>query len=69
MLPSWITAVKATPGSPQPKMTGTTLTWAVLLMGKNSVKPWTRPITTACQRVMVGPSTANKGGRGGIEAP
>ena len=39
MLPSWITAVTATPGSPQPNRTGTTLRCAVLLMGRNSVSP------------------------------
>ena len=49
MLPSWITAVKATPGSPQPSNTGTTLRWAVLLIGRNSVSPWTNPSTMACQ--------------------
>ena len=45
MLPSWITAVTATPGSPQPNTTGTTLRWAVLLIGRNSVSPWTIPST------------------------
>ena len=39
------TAVTATPGSPQPNRTGTTLRWAVLLIGKNSVSPWTIPST------------------------
>jgi hypothetical protein len=35
----------ATPGSPQPNTTGTTLRWAELLIGRNSVSPWTTPRT------------------------
>ena len=45
MLPSWITAVTDTPGSPHPSNTGTTFRWAVLLMGRNSVRPCTTPST------------------------
>ena len=56
MLPSWITAVTDTPGSPQPSSTGTTLRWAVLLMGRNSVRPCTTPSTRARQQATTMPT-------------
>ena len=34
----------------QPNSTGTTLRWAVLLMGRNSVSPCTTPSTTVRQQ-------------------
>ena len=42
-LPSWIIAEIVEPGSSSPKRTDTTLRWAVLLIGTNSVNPWIKP--------------------------
>ena len=42
-LPSWIIAENEGPGSSKPKRVGMTFKWAVLLTGKNSVKPWIKP--------------------------
>src|SRR3954469_15815000 len=51
-VPHWMTAVNAAPGSAQPHRTGMTLRWAVLLMGRNSVRPWMMPRATASRLVM-----------------
>ena len=42
-LPIWIIADKEGPGSSIPKKRGITFKWAVLLTGKNSVKPCIKP--------------------------
>src|SRR3954451_9391199 len=47
MVPSWMTAVKAAPGSSQPRKAGTIRRCAVLETGRNSVRPWTTPSTIA----------------------
>ena len=46
-MPSWVTAVKAAPGSSQPASSATTRRCALLLIGRNSVSPWTTPSTAA----------------------
>src|SRR4051794_748037 len=45
MVPSWTTAVKAAPGSSQPRKAGTMRRWAVLEIGRNSVSPCVTPRT------------------------
>ncbi len=45
IVPSWVTAVKAAPGSSQPRKAGTMRRWAVLEIGRNSVSPCTIPRT------------------------
>ena len=45
MVPSWVTAVNAAPGSSQPRKAGTMRRCAVLEMGRNSVSPCTMPRT------------------------
>ena len=47
IVPSWITAVNAAPGSGQPKKAGTMRRCAVLEIGRNSVSPWMIPSTMA----------------------
>ena len=47
IVPSWMTAVKAAPGSSQPAKAGTIRRCAVLEIGRNSVSPWTIPRTIA----------------------
>ena len=47
IVPSWITAVNAAPGSSQPTIAGTIRRWPLLEIGRNSVSPWTIPRTTA----------------------
>src|SRR3954471_9457439 len=47
VVPSWITAVNAEPGSSQPTNAGTIRKWPVLEIGRNSVSPWTMPRTIA----------------------
>ena len=47
IVPSWITAVNAAPGSSQPMKAGTIRRCAVLETGRNSVRPWTIPRTMA----------------------
>ena len=47
IVPSWITAVNAAPGSSQPKKAGTMRRWPELEIGRNSVRPWTIPKTMA----------------------
>ena len=47
MVPSWVTAVKAAPGSSQPAKAGTMRRCAVLEIGRNSVSPCTMPRTMA----------------------
>ena len=42
-LPNCITADKDEPGSSKPKNKEITFKWAVLLIGRNSVKPWIKP--------------------------
>jgi hypothetical protein len=44
--------VERRPGSCQPNSSGVMRRWAVELMGRNSVMPWTRPRTTARRRPM-----------------
>ena len=51
IVPSWMTAVKAAPGSSQPRKAGTMRRWPELEIGRNSVRPWTMPRTMACRRV------------------
>src|SRR5512137_1918742 len=51
-----MTAEKAAPGSNHPRSAGMTRRWAMLLMGRNSVSPWTRPRTLASKTVMPPPS-------------
>src|SRR5215210_626723 len=52
MVPSWITAVKAAPGSSHPKNAGTMRRCPLLEIGRNSVRPWTMPRTIACSASM-----------------
>ena len=47
IVPSWVTAVKAAPGSSQPRNAGTIRRCPVLEIGRNSVSPWTMPRTMA----------------------
>ena len=47
IVPSCTTAVKAAPGSSQPKNAGMMRRWAVDEIGRNSVRPWTIPRTIA----------------------
>ena len=47
MVPSWVTAVNAAPGSSQPRNAGTMRRCPVLEIGRNSVRPWTIPRTMA----------------------
>ena len=47
MVPSWITAVNAAPGSSQPKKAGTIRRWPLEEIGRNSVSPCTIPRTIA----------------------
>src|SRR5215213_1577738 len=50
IVPSWITAVNAAPGSCQPSRAGTIRRWPLLETGRNSVRPWTMPSTAALIR-------------------
>ncbi len=43
MLPNWSIADREEPGSSIPKTRDMIFRWAVLLTGKNSVKPWIKP--------------------------
>ena len=52
IVPSWITAVNAAPGSSQPKKAGTIRRCPLLEMGRNSVSPWTMPRTMAWKASM-----------------
>src|SRR3954447_6556518 len=54
IVPSWTTAVKAAPGSGQPRKAGTMRRWAVLEIGRNSVSPCTIPSTMVSSALMVG---------------
>ncbi|KXK20029.1 MAG: hypothetical protein UZ18_ATM001000451, partial [Armatimonadetes bacterium OLB18] len=56
MVPNWMTAVKAAPGSGQPTSEGTIRMWAVLEIGKNSVSPCTMPSTIASTNPMDSPA-------------
>src|SRR4051794_26442035 len=47
VVPSWITAVNAEPGSSQPTKAGTMRRCPVLEIGRNSVRPCTTPRTMA----------------------
>src|SRR3954451_14508659 len=47
VVPSWITAVNAEPGSSQPAKAGTMRRCPVLEIGRNSVSPCTTPSTMA----------------------
>jgi hypothetical protein len=47
IVPSWVTAVNAAPGSSQPRKAGTMRRCPVLEMGRNSVSPCTIPRTIA----------------------
>src|SRR3954471_21499953 len=71
MVPSWITAVKAAPGSSQPQKAETIRRWAVLEIGRNSVSPWTMPRTMACKALMAAgqgsPHLGRSGERGALE--
>src|SRR6266404_9035627 len=49
---NWITAVKAVPGSVQPRRAEIMRRCAALLIGRNSVKPWMRPNTAAWSKVI-----------------
>src|SRR5437016_11990319 len=49
---NWITAVKAVPGSVQPRRAEIMRRCAALLIGRNSVKPWMRPNTAAWSNVI-----------------
>src|SRR5680860_1854117 len=49
-VPIWITAVNAAPGSPQPNSSGKIRRWALLEIGRNSVRPWRVPSATALRR-------------------
>src|SRR3954449_2413807 len=51
-VPSCVTAVNAAPGSSQPKMDAAMRWWALEEMGKNSVRPCTRPRTIASKAFM-----------------
>src|SRR6187402_3983829 len=53
-VPIWMTAVNAAPGSPQPKASARIRRWALLEIGRNSVRPWIRPSTTALRRSSTG---------------
>ena len=53
MVPSWVTAVKAAPGSSQPAKAVTIRRWAVLEIGRNSVRPCTIPRTIASAHGLV----------------
>src|SRR6476660_8361641 len=53
-VPIWMTAVKAAPGSPQPKSSGKIRRCALLEIGRNSVSPWMTPRTTALRRSITG---------------
>src|SRR3712207_5017523 len=70
MVPSWVTAVKAAPGSSQPRKAGTIRRWPVLEIGRNSVSPCTIPRTIASSVLMRGArdyereGTANRSTRG-----
>src|SRR3954451_5880709 len=55
VVPSWITAVKAEPGSSQPTNAGTMRRCAVLEIGRNSVSPCTMPRTIASKIDMSAP--------------
>jgi len=46
-VPSWMTAENAAPGSHHPNSSGAIRRWAVELIGRNSVIPWTMPRTIA----------------------
>src|SRR5207247_7122700 len=52
ILPHWHTATKAAPGSGMPSNLGTMSRCALLLIGRNSVTPWTIPRRTASQTGM-----------------
>src|SRR5829696_8095533 len=52
IVPSWVTAVNAAPGSSQPRKAGTMRRWAVLEIGQNSVSPCTIPSTMASRTFM-----------------
>ncbi len=54
MVPSWMTAVNAAPGSCQPASFGTMSRCAELEIGRNSVSPWTMPRMTASKTFTVG---------------
>src|SRR3954453_9432363 len=60
VVPSWITAVNAEPGSSQPTNAGTMRRCPVLEIGRNSVSPCTMPRTIASKGDM---SAAPQGGR------
>ena len=47
MVPSWVTAVKAAPGSSQPAKAGMMRRCPVLEIGRNSVRPCAIPRTMA----------------------
>ncbi len=49
-VPIWITAVNAAPGSPHPNSSGKIRRCALLEIGRNSVRPWMMPSTTALRR-------------------
>src|SRR3954447_836886 len=53
MVPSWMTAVNAAPGSDHPASFGTMSRCAELEIGRNSVSPWTMPRMVACSTSMV----------------
>ena len=55
MVPSWIIAVNAAPGSSQPANAGTMRRWPVLEIGRNSVSPCTIPRTIASTRTAAEP--------------
>ena len=52
IVPSWVTAVNAAPGSSQPRKAGTIRRCPVLETGRNSVRPWTMPRTMAWKASM-----------------
>src|SRR4051794_19462218 len=52
IVPSCTTAVKAAPGSSQPRTAGTMRRCALLEIGRNSVRPWTIPRTMAWSALM-----------------
>ncbi len=53
-VPIWMTAVNAAPGSPHPNSSGKIRRWALLEIGRNSVRPWMTPRTTALRRSITG---------------
>src|SRR5829696_9426878 len=53
-VPIWMTAVNSAPGSPQPNSSGKIRRWALLEIGRNSVRPWITPRTTALRRSITG---------------